>query len=134
MIGAILTAISPAIKQVTQSLFPDPADALKQSELEQKITMALIERSSDIEQAAAANIKMEAASKHWLAANWRPLMMVTFGGLIVARWFGYAAPNISPEEYLKLWDIVHMGIGGYTVGRSVEKVAPHIAKAMKKND
>lgn len=82
--------------------------------------------------AQADIVKTEAASNHWLAANWRPLLMLTFGGLIVARWFGWAAPNLSQDEYLKLWDIVQFGLGGYVVGRSVEKVAPAIAGALKR--
>jgi hypothetical protein len=58
--------------------------------------------------------------------------MLTFGGLIVARWFGWAAPNLSESEYLKLWDIVELGIGGYVIGRSAEKVLPNIAQVFKK--
>lgn len=77
-------------------------------------------------------VKTEAASSHWLAANWRPLLMLTFGGLIVARWFGFTAPNLSEAEYLKLWDIVHLGIGGYVVGRSAEKIVPMVASTFKK--
>lgn len=77
-------------------------------------------------------IKTEAASSHWLAANWRPLLMLVFGGLIVARWFGWAAPNLTEAEYLKLWSIVEFGIGGYVVGRSVEKIAPSITEALKR--
>ncbi len=71
-------------------------------------------------------IKTEAASSHWLAANWRPLVMLTFTALIVARWFGWAAPNLSEAEYLKLWGIVEIGLGGYVIGRTVEKVAPSV--------
>lgn len=82
--------------------------------------------------AQADIVKTEAASSHWLAANWRPLMMLTFGALIVARWFGWAAPNLSEAEYLKLWSIVEFGLGGYVVGRSVEKVAPSIVGAFRK--
>lgn len=77
-------------------------------------------------------VKTEAASSHWLAANWRPLVMLTFCGLIVARWFGWAAPNLAPDEYLKLWDIVELGLGGYVIGRSAEKIIPSIASAISK--
>jgi hypothetical protein len=77
-------------------------------------------------------VKAEAASEHWLAANWRPILMLTFGSLIVARWFGWAAPNLSEAEYLKLWSIVELGIGGYVIGRSAEKVLPNIAQVFKK--
>jgi hypothetical protein len=57
-------------------------------------------------------------------------MMLTFGALIVARWVGWSAPGISDAEVLKLWDIVQLGLGGYVIGRSVEKVAPSIAQAI----
>jgi hypothetical protein len=80
--------------------------------------------------ARAEIIKTEAASSHWLAANWRPVLMLTFGGLIVARWFGWAAPNLSQEEYLALWNIVELGLGGYVIGRSVEKIVPAVADAI----
>ena len=46
--------------------------------------------------------------------------MLVFVGLIVARWLGWSAPNLSQDEALKLWDIVEFGIGGYVVGRSAE--------------
>jgi len=92
----------------------------------------LLEHQHEIEQAAGQIIKTEAASSHWLAANWRPLTMLTFTGLIVARWFGFAAPELSDAEYLALWDIVELGLGGYVVGRSVEKIAPSLAQAISK--
>lgn len=77
-------------------------------------------------------INTEAASEHWLAANWRPLTMLVFVALIVARWFGWAAPNLAEEEYIKLWSIVELGLGGYVIGRSAEKIIPRIAEAVKK--
>lgn len=82
--------------------------------------------------ARASIVQAEAASKHWLAANWRPLTMLIFVGLIVARWFGWAAPNLAEAEYLALWDIVQIGLGGYVIGRSAEKVFPGIVQAVKK--
>ena len=58
--------------------------------------------------------------------------MLVFVALIVARWFGYAAPGLSEAEALKLWSIVELGLGGYVIGRSAEKVAPAILDAIKK--
>jgi len=57
--------------------------------------------------------------------------MLIFVGLITARWFGWAAPNLQEAEYLKLWDIVQLGLGGYVVGRSFEKIVPSIADVIK---
>lgn len=110
-------------------LWPDPAqrDQAKLAMLEMAQRGELAEFTG-----RAEIVKTEAASTHWLAANWRPLTMLVFTGLIVARWFGWAAPQLSEAEYLKLWSIVEFGLGGYVVGRSVEKIAPAVAAAIKR--
>lgn len=124
-----VTAVLNLGGQLIDRLWPNPADA-------DKAKLALMEMAQKGELAEltgrAEIVKAEAASEHWLAANWRPLLMLTFGGLIVARWFGWAAPNLSDAEYLKLWSIVELGIGGYVIGRSAEKVLPTIAQVLKK--
>jgi len=124
-----LTAALNLGGQLIDRLWPDP-------EKRDQAKLALMEMAQKGELAEltgrAEIVKAEAASEHWLAANWRPLLMLTFGGLIVARWFGFAAPNLSEAEYLKLWSIVELGIGGYVIGRSVEKVAPAVAGVLKR--
>ena len=117
-----ITAALELGKGLIDKFWPDASEAERQKV---NTFLAVFTAQADI-------IKTEAASTHWLAANWRPLLMLTFGGLIVARWFGWAAPNLSQEEYLALWNIVEFGIGGYVVGRSVEKIAPTLAGALKK--
>lgn len=108
--------------KIADKFWPDADEAERQKV---QTFLAVFMAQADI-------VKTEAASSHWLAANWRPLLMLTFGALIVARWFGWAAPNLSEAEYLKLWSIVEFGLGGYVVGRSAEKIAPSIAAAIKK--
>ena len=132
MLAALLPVLGPLFSQVASSLFPNAADELKRLEMQNQLQLALMNNAASIEQAAASIIKSEAESEHWLTANWRPILMLTFGALIVARWLGWTAPAISQEEYLKLWSIVEIGVGGYVIGRSVEKVAPSIAQALKK--
>jgi hypothetical protein len=132
MFPAIMAALSPVLGQVAKNLFPDPQDELKRLELQNNLSIEVMKNAQSLEQAAADIVKTEAASQHWLAANWRPIMMLTFGGLIVARWMGWAAPELSEAEYLKLWDIVELGLGGYVIGRSAEKIAPIVAGALKR--
>ena len=117
-----LTAALDAGKTILDKIWPD-AGEMERS----KVQMALA-----IYAGQAEIVKAEAQSQHWLAACWRPILMLTFGGLIVARWLGFSAPNITEAEVLKLWDIVQLGLGGYVIGRSVEKVVPAIAGALKK--
>lgn len=132
MLQALLPILASIGGQVAKNLFPDPADALKREQVKNEVTLAVMQQANAIEQAAADIVKTEAASSHWLAANWRPLTMLTFVALIVARWFGWSAPGLSEAEALALWDIVQLGLGGYVVGRSVEKIVPAIAEALKK--
>lgn len=124
-----ITAALNIGSQLIDRLWPDP----EQKAQAQIALLELAQKGELTELTARAEIvKTEAASDHWLAANWRPILMLTFGALIVARWFGFAAPSLSEAEYLKLWSIVEFGLGGYVVGRSVEKTAPAIAAALKK--
>lgn len=129
MIQALIPALAPIIGDVVKSVFPDKDKA---REVESALIIKLNENATQLNIAAADIIKAEAQSESWLARNWRPMVMVVFAGLIVARWFGWAAPNLTEAEYLKLWSIVEFGLGGYVVGRSVEKIAPSIADAFKK--
>ena len=127
MIAAILPALLPVLGDLFKRWFPDPAEAAK---AQQDMVMALLAQQGALNAAAGDIIKAEAQSEHLLAACWRPILMLTFGGLIVARWLGWSAPGISEAEVLKLWDIVQLGLGGYVIGRSIEKVAPQIAAAV----
>jgi hypothetical protein len=129
MLAALLPALLPIFSDALKRLFPDPAQA---ASAQQEITLALLAQAGAIEQAAAGVVSDEAKGESWLQRNWRPLVMLTFTALIVARWLGYSAPGITEPEVLKLWDIVQLGLGGYVIGRSVEKIVPSIAGALKR--
>jgi hypothetical protein len=132
MLQVLLPLLTSVGAQVAKSIFPDPADEQKRVEAEQKFTLAVVGQAQAMEQAAAEIVKAEAQSANWLASAWRPVTMLTFVGLIVARWLGWSAPGISEAEVLKLWDIVQLGLGGYVIGRSAEKILPTIAEALKR--
>ena len=117
-----LTAALDAGKTIIDKIWPDAGEAERQ-----KVQMALA-----IFAGQSAIVQAEAQSEHWIVAAWRPVLMLTFGGLIVARWLGWSAPNITEAEVLKLWDIVQLGLGGYVIGRSAEKIVPAVAGVFKK--
>lgn len=124
-----IAAILGIGSQLIDRLWPD-----EEKKAQAKLALMEMAQKGELQELAARAeiVKAEASSEHWLAANWRPILMLTFGALIVARWFGYAAPELSEAEYLKLWSIVELGIGGYVIGRSAEKVIPGLADALKK--
>ena len=85
----------------------------------------VIKAESEALQAKASIVRAEAQSDHWLAANWRPIVMLLFAGLAVLDAFG-ALPNPLAED---MWLLLQIGIGGYVVGRSGEKIAKTVIQA-----
>lgn len=110
---------------------PDPkaqADAkLKMLEALYKAQQAEAETKRDV-------VVAEAKGESWLQRNWRPISMLTFlavviNNYILAPWlgaFGLVIPvlDIAPQ----MWTLLTVGIGGYIVGRSGEKIAKNFNK------
>tara|TARA_B110000116_G_scaffold269238_1_gene284786 strand:- start:564 stop:968 length:405 start_codon:yes stop_codon:yes gene_type:complete len=85
-------------------------------------------------QASAGIVTAEANSDHWLAANWRPITMLTFVFIIANNYILYPYLSLFFEEAPKLvippdmWALLKIGLGGYVVGRSVEKAVIGLKK------
>lgn len=73
----------------------------------------------------------EATGASWLQRSWRPITMLVFVTLIVARWLGLTAENLTSELEMQLFSIIKIGLAGYVGGRSVEKVVQIGAQAVK---
>jgi hypothetical protein len=83
--------------------------------------MVLTGQMQEIEQAGRI-IVAEAQGDSWLQRSWRPLLMCLFGVIIANNYlvvplFGTPAADIPPD----MWDLLKLGVGGYVLGRSVEK-------------
>lgn len=64
-----------------------------------------------------AVIQSEAASQHWLVANWRPITSILLVSLIVLDSFGIVKASQD------LYTLATAFLGLYGAGRSVEKAA-----------
>lgn len=126
--GAIISAGRDLIGRI----WPDPKDQAEElrklEELNQKGELAELQAYIQVMQARLSVIKTEAASDNFLTSSWRPVVMLVFTALIVARWFGFSAEGVSEAEYMEIWAILKLGIGGYVVGRSAEKVVKEYKK------
>lgn len=91
-------------------------------------SQALVYEARLIE-AQAKVVTAEAQGASWLQRNWRPITMLTFLVLVVADTFGYTAFRLAPEA----WTLLQIGLGGYVVGRSAEKIVPKVADVMRKD-
>lgn len=112
-------------KEIIGRVWPNPQEQAEElrklHELEQKGDLADLQAYVQVLQGRLSVIKAEASSEHWLAANWRPITMLTFTTMIVLRMLGFDAEAMSEAEYLKLWGLMELGLGGYVVSRGVEK-------------
>jgi len=119
MIWNLIGTIGGKVLDIVDDVVEDKDAA---NNLKFQIQKQLIEtKSSELE--AQAKIVLAEAQGSWLQRNWRPLLMVTFAGLVVAHWFGFTAPDIPGIVQNSLLNIVMVGVGGYVMGRSAEKVA-----------
>jgi hypothetical protein len=91
-------------------------------QIEAAVRTKMIEYESQLQQAQAKIITAEATSSSWLTSNWRPITMLTFVALIVLRWLNLLPDaHISADVENQLMQIIKFGLGGYVVGRSLEK-------------
>ncbi|MHA1920789.1 MAG: 3TM-type holin, partial [Promethearchaeota archaeon] len=76
----------------------------------------------------SAIIIAEAKGQSWIQRNWRPITMLTFLVLIICDCFGLLTFRLSNEA----WGLLKIGLSGYIIGRSAEKLAPSIMKKFGK--
>ena len=130
MLPALIPALAPILSSVVSRVLPEDPEKARQLENELKVEM--MNRSSELAQAQASIVRAEAEGESWLQRSWRPIMMLWFGGLVGAYWFGFTPPNLNEEAITGLFTLVQIGIGGYVVGRSGEKIARNLKDVMRK--
>jgi hypothetical protein len=89
-------------------------------------------------EAQAKVIIAEAQGESWLQRNWRPILMLTIVFIVANNYviapyislFGYKSLALELPE--TMWNLMNIGVGGYVVGRSGEKIATAVAEVMKK--
>lgn len=120
---------------VIERVFPNPAERDKA-----RLELLVLQQqgaTKELEERVKV-IVAEAQSQSWLANSWRPITMLAFVAVIVNNYllfpylklFGVEA--VMLEMPVHVWDVIELGLGGYVVGRSVEKTAAVIGDALKK--
>lgn len=127
----LITALAPLVADIVKEAIPD---ADKRVEAENKVRLALLENSQQIEASASQIILAEAKSEHWMAASWRPLLMMVITAIVAWNYLiGGIIEALIGRDFLiplpdEMWTLLTVGVGGYTLGRSGEKIAKNINK------
>ena len=128
--SALGTSSSP--DAVNAAIAADPASAAKILQVQTEHQEALVKMQTDyqtnLDTQRSDVIQAEAKSDSWMASNWRPILMLTFTAIVavnwlilpVVSWFGpHLVPLVLPPD---MWDLLKIGVGGYILGRSGEKI------------
>ncbi len=131
ILGAVFKPITDIVDHLTVS--GDEKARLQSAVINAQFTAQMqgIEYEKQLLSARSNVVLAEAKSDSWLTKSWRPITALILVGLVVARFLGYTAPGVSPAEYVELWSLVKLCLGGYIGSRSVEKVLPAVANVMK---
>lgn len=97
-------------------------------ELQNAITSKYLDLQSQLLTSQTTVITAEANGQSWIQRSWRPITMLTFLVLVVCDSFGLLAFRLSDEA----WTLLQIGLGGYVVGRSAEKIVPKVMDGLKK--
>ena len=111
------------VGNVIDNLFTSEEERLK---AKNEIFKVLQEQQLELQKLQTEIIVTE-ANGNWLQRSWRPILMLAFGFIVIyvkfiAPLFSLPIPLLEDE----FWNLLQLGIGGYVVGRSVEKVAKNI--------
>ena len=124
--GAVGSLIASALgvdntpDAVAAAIKADPDAAIKLRQIEAQLEQTRLEVRGQVVQA-------EAKGESWLQRNWRPLTMCWFSALIGGHWFGVTPDNLSDEAVLSLFGLIKLGLGGYVLGRSAEKITKELS-------
>jgi hypothetical protein len=126
-VGEIFKPVSDLIGEVVED--KDKANEIKYKmfELQMKAASQAMEYDKQLLKAQSDVIKAEAQGASWIQRSWRPITMLTFLALVVCDSFGILAFRLADQA----WTLLQIGLGGYVVGRSAEKIVPKITEIMK---
>jgi len=94
----------------------------KMMSIQNEMAIKVLNYEQKIMETQASIIVAEAQGGSSLQRLWRPITMLTFLCLVVCDSFGWLASPLAPQA----WTLLQLGLGGYVVGRSAEKIVPHL--------
>ena len=101
---------------------------------ENVIKQILIQKQLEL-QKMQTDIIIAEAKGNWLQRSWRPILMLSFGFIIIYTKFisQLSTSLITPVLEPEFWELLEIGIGGYVIGRSGEKIVDKLGPLFNKN-
>jgi hypothetical protein len=110
------------------NLFTSKEEKIK---AENVIKQILIQKELELQKMQTEIIVAEAKG-NWMQRSWRPILMLSFGFIVI--YVKFVAPLFDlkiPELENEFWNLLQIGIGGYVVGRTGEKMMNSYSETKK---
>lgn len=117
--------IIKSIGSVIDDLFTNDEERIQ---AKNKVFEILKEKELELRKMQTEVIVTEAKG-NWLQRSWRPILMLGFGFIVMYNKFfapAFGLPNAELEG--EFWNLLQLGVGGYVIGRSAEKIAKDVIK------
>ena len=135
-LGGIVKPVTELIDNLHTSVEETLAMKVALTKLETEFGAKALDYEKSLLTARAEVINTETKSESTITRTWRPVTMLTFLGIVVwfvvGKAFGWPLPEKDFVD--NVFALIKLGLGGYVLGRSAEKIIPSVMKAMKRKE
>jgi len=125
VIGKLLSGILPGLFDVIDQTVTDKDQA---AQIKHSLKTQILNNQAGTLQAQAKLVLGEIQGESWLQRNWRPILMLVVVSIVANNYLisPYLGMMIGRQIVLvlpdRLWDLMTLGVSGYVMGRSGEKM------------
>ena len=138
ILGSLVTGIGGKILGAFATKACDVVDQLvEDKDLAGKLKFQITQQSAQIDvtkyvaqlEAQKSVLVAEIQGESWLQRNWRPMIMIMFATVIANNYIIFPYMNafgltaVLLDLPAAMWNCLTLGLSGYVVGRSAEKIA-----------
>lgn len=128
IIGDIIQAVTGIGGKVIDKIAGDKISEKDKQELQNNLAIELLKADwSQVQK--QFDVIIAEAQGNWLQKSWRPILMLAIVAIVVNNYILFPYVNLFGAKAMmlelpdKLWNLLTIGVGGYVVGRSAEKIA-----------
>ena len=131
ILGWFTGGVVKEVGNVIDKLFTSEEERIK---AKNEVFKVLQEQQLELQKLQTEVILAE-ANGNWLQRSWRPILMLSFGFIIIYTKFisQLSIHLITPVLEPEFWKLLEIGIGGYVIGRSGEKIVDKLGPLFNKN-
>jgi hypothetical protein len=129
-VGEAITGVGKLAQEI-KSLFTGEPTPEKQAEIQVKLVE--LQQQAEVADGVVRDMQKqvliaEITGASWLQQNWRPILMLVIVAIVANNYIivPYLQLFSLPAQVLelpdKLWNLMTLGVSGYIVGRTAEKV------------